>query len=244
ATFMEPVGVAVDSAGNVYVADETLASVMKIPPGGGSQTPVGSGLASPVGVAVDGAGNVYVTEDGPPAVVVQITPGGVQVNLATTGLSLPFLLAVDRNYNLFIPDSNNSNVIEFSTKFAPLGFANVCIAGNPAPCSRTATMNFSLGGKAVTNVGIATLGAANLDYSVVSSNCGAVTNPCNVQVQFSPKFPGTRAGAVVLTDNSAPPIKLSTALGGAGLSAEIVFDPPTIGSTVPGFTNPKAVAVD
>ncbi|MGB7161894.1 MAG: SBBP repeat-containing protein, partial [Mycobacterium sp.] len=60
-----PQGVAVDTAGNLYVTTTYPNQVLKLP--AGSNTPVElpfTGLLSPRGVAVDTAGNVYIT-DGP-----------------------------------------------------------------------------------------------------------------------------------------------------------------------------------
>ena len=52
ASSVVPVGVAVDAAGDIYVQDETSASVIEVPVSG-TETPVLTGLQSN-GVAVDG----------------------------------------------------------------------------------------------------------------------------------------------------------------------------------------------
>ena len=76
ARFNEPVGVALDGSGNVYVADASNHTIRKITPGGSvttlagkptvSGTADGTGTAAqfyhPSGVAVDGSGNVYVAD--------------------------------------------------------------------------------------------------------------------------------------------------------------------------------------
>src|ERR1700740_2398248 len=51
--FSLPTGVALDAAGNIYVADAGHNAVKKIPVGGGSPVVLGSGFSNPTAVAVD-----------------------------------------------------------------------------------------------------------------------------------------------------------------------------------------------
>jgi uncharacterized repeat protein (TIGR02543 family) len=96
APFDSPVGVTVDSAGNVYVADYNNHLIRKITPGGEVTTLAGSGEAGsadgtgtdasfngPHGVTVDSAGNVYVA-DYNNHLIRKITPGGEVTTLAGT----------------------------------------------------------------------------------------------------------------------------------------------------------------
>ena len=65
---------------------------------------------------------------------------------------------MDSNYDLFLPDNVNNNVIEFSTISVPMGYANVCQSGAPAPCSQTATLQFSVTETSLSGVYVVTTG--------------------------------------------------------------------------------------
>ena len=61
ARFDYPNGVAVDTKGNVYVADTGNATIRKVTPSG-AVTTLSTGFSGPTGVAVDTKGNVYVAD--------------------------------------------------------------------------------------------------------------------------------------------------------------------------------------
>jgi sugar lactone lactonase YvrE len=106
-------GVAVDAAGNVYIADYQNNKVMKVTPGGNQTTVTASGLNGPNGVAVDGAGDVFITNVNGGGVV-EVTPLGVQTVVSTPGLTLnqPSGIAMDGAGNLFIADTKNNRAVE------------------------------------------------------------------------------------------------------------------------------------
>jgi len=68
-----PMGLAVDAAGDVFIADPPNGEVVEVPAGGGAQTTLGSGLAYPFGVAVDAAGDVFIADPGSHVVELQIS---------------------------------------------------------------------------------------------------------------------------------------------------------------------------
>jgi serine/threonine-protein kinase len=133
ATFNLPEGIAVDGAGNVYVADNGNNLIRKITPDGTVSAFAGNGTAgsangngtgasfnSPFGVAVDGAGNVYVADAGN-NLIRKITPGGAVSTFAGSGVkgaknatgsgasfNTPSGVAVDKTGNVYVADENNN----------------------------------------------------------------------------------------------------------------------------------------
>jgi sugar lactone lactonase YvrE len=106
-----PSGVAVDGAGDVFIADYYNNRVVEVPAGGGSQTTVGVGLSNPAGVAVDGAGDVFIADYGNSRVV-EVQVGGAQITVAS-GLSDPTGVAVDGAGDVFITEWEfNGSVVE------------------------------------------------------------------------------------------------------------------------------------
>jgi len=106
-----PWGVAVDGAGDVFIADSNNSRVVEVPAGGGAQTTVGSGLSKPTGVAVDGAGDVFIADNGLNQVVEVPAGGGAQTTVGS-GLSSPYGVAVDGAGDVFIADIGLNQVVE------------------------------------------------------------------------------------------------------------------------------------
>ncbi len=137
ASFRSPSGVAVDSSGNVFVADTYNHKIRKITPGGVVTTLAGSGsfgvsnadgtgsaasFAYPTGVAVDGSGNVYVADQGnhniriitAAGVVTTIAGSSSQGNANGTGANARFAsptgVAVDGIGNVYVADTFNNTI--------------------------------------------------------------------------------------------------------------------------------------
>jgi len=110
--FNVPGSVAVDKAGNLYVADTYDSQLVKVAPGGAYST-VGTGLAYPGEVVIDGAGDIFVTSGAnAPIQVIEIPAnGGAQSVVPVSGISFPGI-AVDTAGDLFITDIVDNLVAE------------------------------------------------------------------------------------------------------------------------------------
>jgi sugar lactone lactonase YvrE len=99
AQLASPIGVAVDPAGNLYIADSDNGRIRKVTAGGVISTVAGNGtddysgdggpataaqLAGPAGVAVDTAGNLYIADTGNRRIR-KVTAGGVINTVAGNG---------------------------------------------------------------------------------------------------------------------------------------------------------------
>jgi hypothetical protein len=102
--------VAVDGAGNVYIADTYNSAVKKWNAASNSvSTLVSLGLNHPYGVAVDAAGNVYIADTWNSAVKKWNVASSNVTILAdsSSGLAYPKGVAVDAAGNVYVADSDN-----------------------------------------------------------------------------------------------------------------------------------------
>jgi sugar lactone lactonase YvrE len=149
-----PNGVAVDNAGNVYIADQGNSRIRKVTPAGIISTIAGTGangyngdnmaataaqLYNPYAVAVDRAGNIYISDVDNDRIR-KVTAAGIISTIAGTGvagnsgaggpataaeLSEPIGVAVDSAGNVYIADAWNSRICVVNT----FGTLNA-VAGN------------------------------------------------------------------------------------------------------------------
>jgi sugar lactone lactonase YvrE len=121
AEFSKPTGVAVDSSGNVFVADSFGNSIRKVTPGGVVST-FATGFSEPYGLAVDNANNIYVA-DRQNYRVAKVDSTGLVTTLAGSGASSsvdgvgtaasftePLGVAVDSSGTVYVSDGFGATV--------------------------------------------------------------------------------------------------------------------------------------
>ncbi len=123
ARFSNPTGLALDAAGNIYVADSP--HIRKVTAAGVVTTlPTAfMALGIPTGLAVDSATNIYVTDQGDDTILKVSTNGAVTVLAGSTGhfgtndgtngtarFFDPEGITVDATGNLYVSDSGNGTI--------------------------------------------------------------------------------------------------------------------------------------
>lgn len=164
ARFAFPIGIAIDSADDVYVTDKVNNTIRRIAQTGLVTTLAGTpginghadgvgtkaSFSSPIGIATDKTGNVYVADSGN-NIIRKITPAGVVTTIAglagapgeTDGIgaaarfSAPYGIATDGDGNLFVVEMSSNTL----RKITPAGMVSTLAgkAGQPGHADGTGT---------------------------------------------------------------------------------------------------------
>ncbi|MDQ2840820.1 MAG: choice-of-anchor D domain-containing protein, partial [Acidobacteriota bacterium] len=264
-----PEGIALDSAGNLYIADTgdsrvrevNLASgLISVVAGNGFSGNTGdlgpavnASLGSPSAVRVDTAGNIYVADQAN-SVIRQINSvTGFISKIAGTGahnysgdggspltatLAGPSGLALDAAGNVYIADYSNNAVREISVTGAPMSFPTTFVgqAGALPPLW-------------ILNVGNQPLKFSGLtvpyyfaQQSLDTADCAAtsvvpVSSSCPIAIQFVPTRAGVVSGDLLLTTNAENNSSTTQAVVLSGTGAVGAVPQVTLSSTTLAFGN-------
>ncbi|MFZ0631600.1 MAG: Ig-like domain repeat protein [Acidobacteriaceae bacterium] len=301
-TWANPWGITADSAGNVYVTDNSANTITKIA-NGATVTPTltvvytyaAGGVQNPRGIAIDPSGDLFVIDGNAGQLKELPGPGPTYstVNTVSGGLQGPGDLARDTSGNIWVSEYSAGAVAEFAdwnattTSFATILGWGSGLSGPVSvwPDSKTGDILVSdNGNSAVKQIALqpATFGSVadgntssqTLTFTVFGTT--TVLNPpvlvtegaaagsdlaapggwsctaaygndlCTVTVNFTPKAPGLRRGAVELEDNLGNLLATATVFG-VGTGPELVFSPSaaTISFTGMGTPHqPEKIAID
>lgn len=258
-----PEGIALDNAGNLYIADTSDNAVRKVTAAGTITTIAGTGtpgfqgdgglatkaqLFRPRAVAVDNAGNVYVADSGNNRVR-RIDPLGNIVTVAGTGetgfaagdgpgpstaLFDPRGVAVDAAGNVYISDTGHNRI----RKLFPSG-AITTIAGFDGTCCYAGDGDLAIGARLNQPTGLAIDADGDLYVADTGNSAIRVLRPVSVNASV--------AAATNAASNAVGPIapgELVTIYGSGldlvksvlfgGLAAPILYTTPNqLGAVVP-----------
>ena len=108
-----PYGLAFDSAGDLFVANEGMygafsGTITEITPGG-TQSTFASYLSAPIGLAFNSAGDLFEADSGS-GNIYEFAPGGGVIAIFASGLSAPYGLAFNSAGNLFVSNFGKGTI--------------------------------------------------------------------------------------------------------------------------------------
>jgi uncharacterized protein (TIGR03437 family) len=207
-----PVSVAVDKAGNVFIAESGL--IRKVDTSGNISSPIAGAAA---GMTFDSAGNLYFTDQNGNGIH-KLTPGGVLTVVAGGGsvgfsgdggpaiqatVYFPSGVAVDSAGNLYFADKGNNRVRKIDTKgiittFAGTGTAGYSGDGGPATSAKLG-LNLTSAFQ-----GVAVDGAGNVYIADPRNNRIRMVNPAGIISTFAGNGTGFATGSLGNGDGGPP----------------------------------------
>ena len=259
-----PQGLALDSAGDLFIVDRSNNRIVEVPAGDGAPVAISaSDLSGPAGIAVDAAGDLFIADQYDYAVLEVPAGGGASIAIQPTvnGVQLmyPDDLALDSAGNLFIADANNNRLLEVHGSQAPsFAFAAAGLGTPSSDSPQTVTLhnignaplllpvpstgdNPSISAGFTLNAGAAEACAVLSSGSTTAGTLASGTS-CLLPISFEPVELGSVSGSLVVTDNSLNGSKVTQtiALSGTGEPATAA---PVISPGAGSYTAPQSVKI-
>jgi DNA-binding beta-propeller fold protein YncE len=110
--FENPHGLAVDSAGNIFIADTDNGRIEKFSPNGTFVTSMGQ-FEAPNGIAIDRTGNIYVAEIGSRHRIQKLQTDGTFIAEWAPQLYGPRKIAIGPDDSIYVVDSGRNRIVKF-----------------------------------------------------------------------------------------------------------------------------------
>jgi uncharacterized protein (TIGR03437 family) len=216
-----PIAVALDGAGNVYIADAGSNGLRKVDTAGIiNSVPVISSflsrISSPGGMTVDSAGNVYISDLNGSSIY-KLDKAGVLTTVAggafgfsgdggpatKAALYFPSGVAVDSAGNIYFADKGNNRVRKVDTHGIITTFAGTGIAGYSGDGGPATSAKLGLNLTAAYQ-GVALDSAGNLYIADPQNNRIRVVNPSGIINTFAGNGTGFATGSLANGDGGPP----------------------------------------
>jgi sugar lactone lactonase YvrE len=201
-----PAGLAVDGAGNLFVADANSGDILRVGAKTSAAATVITGLRSPGDMSFDSGGNLYVAEQGANRIVKFASMAAATGNLTLTPPPA-------------LPPPPAPRVCP---QTAPFNFCDQAVGGSTPTQAFTLTNNTSA---AVTGLAISFGGTNTGDFQASSNTCGgslAAGASCSINVDFAPAASGSRAATLTVADSAGD--SATSDVTGTGDDFQLVLD--------------------
>jgi sugar lactone lactonase YvrE len=231
-TLATPYGIAIDSAGDAWVTNETGTTVTELSPTGTVlATPTATGLIGAEGVALDRSGNVWVANTAGNSVIkLSLTGGAVSGTASFTagGVLAPSAIALDSAGNAFVANLNGNSVTGLTS-------AGAALSGSPFTGNSSITVPSGIALDKSGNVYV-TSGSGSI---IELTNAGMYSATLNDGTLQGPNSVATDAAGHVF----ATGFTTGSAVGGA-LSQFANGTASTVSPVTAGLSTPAGVASD